>query len=487
MLKSDFLKEGVRILGRSLSQLGTYIRSIFLVRRLEAQALFQRMFSSPRAISLTLIGTISVIGGLVVWIKLFVPQLATNLPILSPIPDYIISLLWCSGLAIFLFMLPMSSRKIILALWGVRCVVALGPMLLYEAYYELHDAIRYFSAANAPSYTWSWFQLGSGSWNLERLVWLQLQVLGPSYHAVKVTFAFLGLLGTYFFYRAASEYLKRDARIILIALGLVPSIVFWSSTLGKDPVMFLALGLYAYGAAIRYRRRQKRGWLWAGLGIAMAAYIRVWMAMIMVAAMIVLVLSTMRRWTLRAAVIVAAGILIVVFGGRTMERVGLESFDALLPKLTEVVQGLSQGGSAQVLEREFRTWWDVIAFVPRGAFSALFKPLPWEAHNLYMFAAGIESLALLVWVIFSLLRLRVARLRNPFVLWGLVYLAAWTFVYSFLSYGNLGAGFRFRLQAMPFLLGLSLELGWRNDPVQSEASLDRVCLEPNVESSSEDV
>lgn len=345
-------------------------------------------------------------------------------------------------------------------------------MLIYEAHYKILDANQFYLAANSTSYEWTWFTLGSGSWNMERLVWLQLQIFGTSYHAVKVTFAFMGLMGTYFFYRAASIYLNRDAQGYLVLLGFVPSIVFWSSTLGKDPVIFLALGVYAYGAATWDRRRGWHGWSWLVSGIIVASYVRLWMAMIMVGALLILVLLTAEKRWHKIVIVLVSAVVVAVLGVRLMGRLGVESIDTLLPKLTEVVHGLSQGGSAQTLDDDFLTLRDVVIFLPRGAFSALFRPLPWEAHNLFMFAAGVESLILFGFVGISLLKLHITRLRNPLVLWALAYLGVWIILYSFLSYGNLGAGFRFRLQAMPFIIALSLELGWRKGTMKYKPGKD---------------
>ncbi len=73
---------------------------------------------------------------------------------------------------------------------------------------------------------------------------------------MKLDVAMAGLAGVYIFYRAAVLFLGREDMRILLVLGLTPSILFWSSILGKDPIVMLGMAVYSYGAVALWKRRR---------------------------------------------------------------------------------------------------------------------------------------------------------------------------------------------------------------------------------------
>ncbi|MBV9773455.1 MAG: hypothetical protein JO040_05870, partial [Gemmatimonadetes bacterium] len=147
--------------------------------------------------------------------------------------DYLEGLLWALalGASIFLWPAPARDKRPLLILWGAKCLVTLGFMLLYEWHYGL-DAYMYFDQSRAqisPLHDMGW---GRGTENLIGLAWIQSSILPPSYHALKVSFAMVGLVSVYLTYRGAVRFRGEEDIRLLYVLGLFPSILFWSSILG---------------------------------------------------------------------------------------------------------------------------------------------------------------------------------------------------------------------------------------------------------------
>jgi hypothetical protein len=130
----------------------------------------------------------------------------------------------------------------------------------------------------------------------------------------------------------------------------------------------------------------------------------------------------------------------------------------LLSRVNVVSRSWAKGGTGQT-PPEFNSVWAVLAFLPLGIFTALFRPLLGEVPSAFGVLAGLESLALLGWVAFAALRTSRHRLAEPPVLWGILFIALWASVYAFLSYQNLGSGFRFRMQILPVGLLVLANLG----------------------------
>jgi hypothetical protein len=113
------------------------------------------------------------------------------------------------------------------------------------------------------------------------------------------------------------------------------------------------------------------------------------------------------------------------------------------------------GGSQQELTLGLQDLNSIIMFVPMGAFTALFRPLPGEVPNLFGFCAGIENLLLLLLTVYVLIRfiyIKYDRLNILMICFFVSILIIWAVIYGFVSYQNLGTAFRFKVQTLPFLI-----------------------------------
>ncbi|MGH2453071.1 MAG: hypothetical protein ACRDF5_04820, partial [bacterium] len=112
------------------------------------------------------------------------------------------------------------------------------------------------------------------------------------------------------------------------------------------------------------------------------------------------------------------------------------------------------GGSAQVPPADLTRVDRFLVFLPLGVFTALFRPLPGEVSHTFGLVAGLENSVLLVLAALALTRLRLFHFRDPVLLWGVLFVGIWAILYALISYQNLGAAARFKVQILPVLLGL---------------------------------
>ena len=84
----------------------------------------------------------------------------------------------------------------------------------------------------------------------------------------------------------------------------------------------------------------------------------------------------------------------------------------------------------------------------------LLRPFPWEAHNAQALVTSFEGVLLvaLAWRGRRSLRTLPRRLKESYVLFAVLYSAA--FIYAFSSFGNFGILARERVQVLPFVLAL---------------------------------
>jgi hypothetical protein len=288
---------------------------------------------------------------------------------------------------------------------------------------------------------------------------LVFAVTGPTLVGGFLVFGWLSFWGQYFFYRAFRVgYAKGDHWRYALLVFLLPSILFWPSSMGKDAWMLFCLGITAYGAAKLFER-QRGAVVWLVLGSAGTAFVRPHVTVLVYAGILAGYLLRKRPAKLSALgpvkSVLAVGALAVV--GMMVIRqasafLGTDSFsvDAVDQKLTDTQARTSGAGS------DYSTPGTTSPLrLPMSVVTVLFRPFPFEAHNIGSLIASAEGMLLLGLCVVSFARIRVAlrsMRRHPYICFALVYTLL--FCFAFASFANFGILTRERVQVFPFVLVL---------------------------------
>ena len=295
-------------------------------------------------------------------------------------------------------------------------------------------------------------------------------ITGPTLVGGFLVFGWLSFWGQYFFYRAVRVgFAKADHWRYAWLVFLLPSILFWPSSMGKDAWMLFCLGVTAYGAAKLFER-QRGALLWLVAGSAGTAVVRPHVTMLVYAGLLAGYLLRKRPVKLSALgpvkAIAAIGGLAVV--GMLVVRqasafLGTDSFsvDSVDQTLSNTQARTSGAGS------DYSTPGTTSPMrLPMSVVTVLFRPFPHEAHNLGALMASAEGLLLLGLCVVSFARIRVA-LRSmrsyPYIGFALVYTLLFCFAFS--AFANFGILTRERVQVFPFVLVL---LAARKPPARTD-------------------
>lgn len=388
------------------------------------------------------------------------------------------------GVVLLLVTLPLTTRgsdrrvaRIIA--WGLALKLMAAPAQLIVAatfYNNIADANRYHRQGLLASSHLAQGRLPPGTGNVIGSTFIEL-LTGAMYLVITPTklggffvYSWLGFCGLFFFYRAFQlTFPETNHARYAMLIFFLPSLLFWPSAIGKDAWMTMALGIAAYGAA-RLVTHRRGGFLLLGLGLAAAVMVRPHVAaLLFMAASVAYALPAIGRRTAGQRAAKIAGITALVVAGIFVmasvqkffhvERLDLETIDQVLSKTEQLSATGRQRGDEKV-ETGYGSSFDASGSrspmnFPRTVVTVLFRPLPWEAHNLPALASSLEGCLLILIVIGSRRRLRMipklAR-RNPYVAFCVLYTLV--FIYFFSSIGNLGILARQRVQLLPFFLAL---------------------------------
>jgi hypothetical protein len=292
-----------------------------------------------------------------------------------------------------------------------------------------------------------------GTGGMRYIAGLVATVTASNAFAEFLVFSWLGFLGCYLLYRAFVTAMPNgDHRRYALLIFLWPTLLYWSSSVGKDCWMLFTLGIGAYGVA-RVLARQPGGYSLLIVGLLAGVWVRPHVsAMEFVAFAVALIVGRrdhVRTGSATPALVakIAGIVLLVVIGallsGRTQAY--LDTKDS-----TTLAAQTAQGGSAfTAVNSQSPTGY------PVAALTILFRPLPFESHGLPELATSAEALFLLALTLASWRRLITipGRLRrDSYVLFALVYCLMFFFAFGALS--NFGILARERIQLMPFVFVL---------------------------------
>lgn len=390
-------------------------------------------------------------------------------------------------------------RALLLGAVGAR---VLGSLLRYEVleryYAGLGDANTYYReglalASGLRRLELSSFGLLDLPLHVER--WgtqvvtvasgLVLTFTGPTMRGEFLVFSLLAFLGLYSIAVAARRTMSSPSAVRFAAwIWLWPSLWFWPSSVGKEALIILAIGLVTVGYVGRSGRI---AWLPYLTGLALAFLVRPHVAVVLAASTgVAYWLGSWRRLTPRRLVEgLALALLIAWTTSRMLGQFGL--VDADLEGIREFVERRAAytlvGGSS------LESTPSGLSMAPLAFVNIWMRPLPWDVHNVMSLISGLEVMTLWILVAWRRRGLRaVARgwRRHRLLRFALPFLLAYTLMIG-MTFGNLGIIARQRTPLFPFfflmvtaapVVARSLERRRRRAPVRGPALLQPAARRP---------
>jgi hypothetical protein len=378
----------------------------------------------------------------------------------------------CGTGILSVFLLPRLARG---ESRGFLKILIIALLLKFVfAMLNYYIAFCIYRVADAAAYDHNGMMISSYIWNLQFdkvapfLKWstdfisfftgVIYSIIGPTVLGGYLVYAFLSFLGSYYFYRAFRVAFPDGSKwLFMVLIFFFPTILYWPSAIGKDALMSLSLGLFAYGGAQLIQNR-RRALIPMALGFMGALWVRPHIAAISALALaLAFFLPGGKKRSLHPSVYITG--LIAVAGmswyllPRVMSFLNLEqlSSSGIIDYLLQFQRG--SGGSGGSVFQGFSLY-NPVSYI-MGPVAVLFRPFPWEAHNLQ---ALLESLAqmlvlfLILWRIKSLGRAIVSSITNAYSRYVLIY--SIIFVLIFTAIVNFGTLARERVMLQPFIFML---------------------------------
>ncbi|MDT0215581.1 hypothetical protein Q9R29_16950 [Rothia sp. ARF10] len=349
--------------------------------------------------------------------------------------------------------------------FALKMVGALSRYVVaYVVYDGAADAQRYNLVAASQYKLWregvvTFEILGKqGTQWMEVITTAVYTVVGPSPLAAFVIFSAFAFWGQYFLYRAFCVALPHgNHKRYAVFVFVLPSLIFWPSSIGKESWLMFFVGATALGAAKLFARQHGALALLL-LGAGGTALLRPHLSVLLFASLFVAQLF--RPAPDRSTGIVSKAIGVVVLGAsavllttQSASFLGIDdlSVQAVSDTVASASEQASEGGTSAFDSSPVSSPVDI----PGAVVTVLFRPFPWEARNAQMLVQSLEGLLLLALAVRAwpqLRRLPSILRRTPYVTFALTYTSA--FIWAFSGFGNFGILARQRVLMIPFFLVL---------------------------------
>ena len=351
--------------------------------------------------------------------------------------------------------------RVILIGFAAKLVGTAARYWMITELYGTGDAFRYLDRGSAiaamlrdgsmPENAWA-----TGTPSMDFVSGVVFALTQPSMLHGFVILSLLSFLGVYLALRAFTlAFPEGDRRRYALILFLMPTMVFWPSSLGKEAWLIFGLGVSAYGGA-RLLRRMRGAYALTLAGISGVFLIRPHMGALIALTLLIAFSVRLRDPDVKRGVTGwVVGLLILGLGA----GYALDNWGDLLPRDEDIVGSTFDQVTGETLRR---TTTGGSAFDSRPvrspadlghAFMTVpFRPFPFEADNVQMLLSSLEGLMLLGLLVMSIPRLRSfprLLLRRPYLAFVTAYSLG--FIVAFSNVGNFGILVRQRAQLLPFL------------------------------------
>jgi len=360
----------------------------------------------------------------------------------------VVLLIVASGLgftSVFKDTLPASQLKHLKNLWLYHIVFG-----LYYCFFVQGDAIGYWRIAQEMTSEdfYKFINEQKGTYFLFAVNYFPAKLLGLSYLSGTMLYTLMGFIGLSYFYVIAYQTIPSNPKYgkyqLFPLVFFMPNLHFWSCGVGKDTLLFLCIGMFAYGLLLP----AKRIFLLL-FALALSYYIRPHITLFLLVAFGLSYVFSSKvsgaKRVMLSVILIGIGIAILpsVMEFAKIEETTIDSFEQFSEKKADLLSRASSGSRIDISSYPF----------PLKVFTFLFRPLFFDINGIPAAIASFENLALLVITVNIFKNKPVQMFKAaPFVVKGLViFLIIGTLAFS-QSLGNLGIMIRMRNMFLPGLL-----------------------------------
>ena len=290
-----------------------------------------------------------------------------------------------------------------------------------------------------------------------------------SYSSTALLFAVLSFVGMWMFFLTFYKQYPHLHKGLALAAFFIPSVFFWGSGILKDSITLGCLGIATYQFYKIFFENKVR--LFNILILIVALYgvfaIKKFVLQAYLPAALVWVtvgnFKHIRSLVLKIMVVPFAIAMVFISAYYTVEKVGEDDSKYAISKIAETAKVTAydirywsgrDAGSGYSLGELDGTFFSMIRLSPQAINASLFRPYLWEVKNPLMLLSAIESLLLLGFTLFVLVKKRTlffVAFSSANVIFAMIFSLSFAFAVGVSTF-NFGTLVRYKIPLLPYFL-----------------------------------
>jgi len=280
-----------------------------------------------------------------------------------------------------------------------------------------------------------------------------------NYYVHAILFAFLSYIGSVGIYKFIKITSSISEKWIIVAVFLIPSVLFWTSGANKEAVLIFVLGMCLYQFALLVHSKNKFvHFTYFALLCLVFVHIKAYILVLLLPALISLAWSNrnlhLRSWSKYLIIysLFFGAILLIQYTNKTMD-----AFEILHSKrynFEAFVQSAPNDNKSYIILTDFEpTLKSILNAAPSAFFSTLIRPWFGDIKSFFSFLVSIENMTMIFLLIWSLFKSKSLAFKvNSNLIWFCIFFTISNFVLIGLTTPVLGAVVRYKAPILPFLM-----------------------------------
>jgi hypothetical protein len=302
------------------------------------------------------------------------------------------------------------------------------------------------------------------------------------YLIINLFFSMISFSGVWRLYRFFYELYPHLHKQLAIAMLYLPTFVFWSSGILKDPICTGAIGWITYSLYEMFYKKQ--GLLRNTMIVLLASYMLLNLKIYILISyvpffMLFLILKNVNLLKNKFVKIMLGPALIAgcIFAGmqvmnKFQAELGAFAAEGLGDRIKSQQQNFKDQAAAGIGDSNFEPWVEfdgsvvsLVKMMPAAIITTLFRPFIWETRKLSTLLSSVESMAMMLLTFWVLLKTGLRRfvrtiIKDPAVLYCFLFSVLFALFIGATTF-NFGTLCRYKIPCTPFYL-IAILIIWDN-------------------------
>lgn len=303
--------------------------------------------------------------------------------------------------------------------------------------------------------------------------------------------SFLGIWNLYLVFLSEFPKLSKE---MAISIFYIPSVVFWGSGILKDTISLSALGYFTFSFYMCFIKRKKLfiNTLVLIISIKIILLVKAYIFFALLPGAMIWMVNTYvaKIDTKIVRYLLGPLLFFITIGGAYLmlssmgDSLGKFSVDQILDRAVisqrDLKSSYYQGNAFDIGEFD-STLPSILSVSHKALFAGLYRPFIFEARNLLMLISGIENLAILIFSIQILWRLKIIGItkyfnKNSLLTFSLIFSLFFSLSVG-LSTSNFGSLVRYKIPATPFFIASLFIIRYFEREEKAKRSAEQIRLQ----------